>query len=166
MTDFMPPRINPNGIALLVVSSATSEDFINGRLLSGVDGDLVMKLFKDAGLKMREFSYAAAFDVQEGDDDSGCKDRLASTIRIVAPQYIISMGNVALQYLTKKSGIKKYRGDKLSLHESYGSTCFVFPTYSTSDLRNVPTFRRTIVADLRNTQKQKDAEAIEFEYWN
>jgi uracil-DNA glycosylase len=165
MKDFMPPRINPNGIALLVVSEAASEDFINGRLLSGVDGDLVMRLFSDSGLKMMEFSYATAFDVQEGENDAGCKDRLAATIREIRPQYIISMGNDALQFLTKKSGIKKYRGNKLSLHESYGFECFVYPTYSTRDLRNVPTFKRTIIADLRNTQ-QGESDMVKFEFWH
>lgn len=160
----LPPIITPGGKALLVISGAGGEDYINEKLLSGRDGEIILKLFMDAGLKSKEFSYATAIDNRDAHPNE-CFPRLLRTVETVKPEYIIAMGNVALTSLTKKSGIKKYRGDKLNLHEIFKFECPVYPTYSVQDLRNVPTFKRTIIADLRNTQKQDSSDEIQFSYW-
>jgi uracil-DNA glycosylase family 4 len=165
MIDYLPPIINETGNALLVLSKPGKGDYIEGKLLSGKDGDLILQLFQDAGLKTREFSFTSAVDSEDATFDE-CFNRLEQSVRQIKPFYIIAMGNTAMNFLTKKSGIKKYRGDKLSLHESYKFNCFVYPTYSIDDLRNVPTFKKTIIADLRNTQHQEDPEQIEFIYWS
>lgn len=164
MIDNVPPIINEVGNALLVISEVPGEDYVNEKLLSGKEGELILKLFTDAGLKAREFSFAAAIDCEDSSFGE-CVYRLKILIDNTKPDYIISMGNTALVALTKKSGIKKYRGQTLPLHESFGFSCSVSPTYSISDLRNVPTFRRTMIADLRNTQQQGDPDTVEFEYW-
>lgn len=165
MISNVPPIINEVGNALLVISEVSGEDYINEKLLSGREGELIFKLFTDAGLKAKEFSFAAAIDCEDS-SFSECVYRLKMLIDNTKPDYIISMGNTALVALTKKSGIKKYRGQTLSLHESFGFPCIVYPTYSITDLRNVPTFKRTMVADLRNTQQHDEADAIEFSYWS
>jgi uracil-DNA glycosylase len=137
-----------NGPTLIVLSQPGSGDIIEEKLMSGKDGVVLRQLLKDGGIDPEECSYALWDHLPE----------LTCTL-------IIAMGNEAMKGLTKKSGIKKYRGDKLSLHESYKSTCPVYPTYSVNDLRNVPTFKRTIIADIKNTQ-QGNADEIGFEFWN
>jgi len=124
-------------------------DLIEEKLLSGKDGVLLKSLLSDAGIAPEECSYTL-WDCYPG----------AS----YTPSIIIAMGNEALKGLTKKSGIKKYRGQTLQLHEALGSPCSVYPTYSIQDLKNVPTFKKTIIADLRNTQ-QGESEAVAFEFW-
>jgi uracil-DNA glycosylase len=164
MIPYLQPLIAKDSRGLLVISQVCGEDLINERLLSGREGEIIMSLFKDAGLKAREFSFAAAVDQKDPPDDA-CLYRLRRTIKYINPEYIIAMGNVALHVLTKKSGIKNYRGTRMDLREVHGIECPVYPTYSVQDLRNVPTFKRTIIADLRNTQKQDSSDDIQFSYW-
>lgn len=147
MNGYLPPIIN--GPILIVLSEPGSGDIIEEKLMSGKDGVVLRQLLKDAGLKPEECSYAL-WDYFPGP--------------FYKPELIIAMGNDALKGLTKKSGIKKYRGQTLPLHESYGFTCNVYPTYSVQDLRSVPTYRRTIVADLRNTQKG-ESDTVAYTMW-
>jgi uracil-DNA glycosylase family 4 len=163
METILPPRINETGKYLLVIPTPSGGDYIEGKLLSGKDGNLLLGLMMDSGLRAKDFSFASAIDCEEATIED-CRDRLKKTINLTNPEYIIAMGNTTLMSLTKKSGIKKYRGDKLRLHELYESNCCVYPTYSLDDLRAVPTYRRTITADFRNSQ-QGEAEAVEFTYW-
>jgi hypothetical protein len=140
-------------IAVIVLPDINGEDFINGYYLSGKNGELLKSLLVDAGIKIND-CYVT--DATQPD--------LKEFIDRKRPGYIIAFGNDALNVLTKKSGIKKYRGQTLPLHESYGFTCNVYPTYSVVDLRNIPTFKRTILADLRNTQKG-ESDSVSFEFW-
>ena len=137
----------------IVLPDIDGEDFVNGYYLSGKNGALLKSLLKDAGINQDDchVTDATQTDIKE-------------FIEHIRPDHILAFGNDALNVLTKKSGIKKYRGQTLPLHESYGFTCNVYPTYSVADLRNVPTFKRTILADLRNTQKG-ESDAVSFEFW-
>jgi hypothetical protein len=151
--DYIPPMFNEPGKALLVTSTISGEDFIANRLLSGKAGDLLLQLMIDAGLRSKDFSFASS-DIHE----------LNSIVQLLKPEYIIAMGNGALKTLTKKSGMKNHRGKALNLHSSFNYLCPVYPTYSIEDLKNVPTFRKTMVADMRNSQ-QSEPNAVNFEYW-
>ena len=145
--EYLAPIIN--GPTLIVLSRPGMGDIIEEKLMSGKDGIVLRQLLKDSGINPEECSYAL-WDHLPGPP--------------YKPELIIAMGNEALKGLTKKSGIKKYRGQTLPLHEIYGFTCTVYPTYSVSDLRNVPTFRRTMIADLRNTQ-QGESDLVKFTFW-
>ena len=142
------------GEPLVVLSKLSGEDYISEHLLAGKDGDLIKVLLKDAGLDYTNFSFANCESIY-----------LRGLINDARPACIIAMGNEAMKELTKKSGMKNHRGKILNLHPSFNYLCSVYPTYSVEDLKNVPTFRKTIVADLRNTQ-QGEPETVEFEYWS
>lgn len=144
--EYLPPIIK--GPILVALSEACMGDYVEGRLVSSKEGTLLRSLLANAGIDSEECSFALWDNYPKS----------------YSPTCIIAMGNEALKGLTKKSGVKKYRGQTLPLHESYGFTCSVYPTYSISDLKNVPMYRKTIVADLRNTQ-QGESEAVQFTYW-
>jgi len=138
----------------IVLPEIDGEDFVNGYYLSGKNGELLRSLLRDAGISTDHLH------VTDAEQD------VKAFVELVRPAFIIAFGNEALRVTTKKSGIKKYRGDKLQLHESYGFDCCVYPTYSIQDLRNVPTFKKTMIADLRRTQQQEDPDNINFTYWS
>lgn len=145
---YLPPIIN--GKTLVALSQPGSGDRLEERLLSGKDGVVLKLILKDAGLDPQECSYSLW-------DHIPWKE--------YSPTRIIAIGNEALRGLTKKSGIKKYRGQVLTVHESIGSAALVYPTYSIKDLRNVPTYLRTMIADIRNARERDTEDTVAFEYW-
>ncbi len=73
-------------------------------------------------------------------------------VQLVAPDFIVVMGNAALECVTGKRGISRARGE--------WQTCFdkpVLPMMSPSDLLRRPAFKREAWADLLSLKAKLDA---------
>ena len=78
---------------------------------------------------------------------AACKDFLKQEIEIVQPQVVITLGNYALQYFTKHSGITKCHGE---MEHSEEFNIDVFPMYHPSPLNmNKPLTRQVAEEDFR-----------------
>ena len=78
-------------------------------------------------------------------------DRLFEEIERVNPNVIVALGNIPLWALTKKSGIKKYRGAPLPLHDG---TRKVIPTWGPQSIMRQWELRVIALADLSKVRRE------------
>jgi uracil-DNA glycosylase family 4 len=115
---------------------------------------LVEGHLKDAGFNTALIHFTSAikcrnFEMSIGKKDiAGCKPWLLDEIREVNPQWILVMGNEALQSVTGHSGIMKYRAKVLQVMTPSGSRKVV-PTISPAAVSRNPGQKASYMGDLR-----------------
>lgn len=112
--------------------------------------DLVSRELKAVGLDINRVLFTGAVKCQTWERQPGRKDVricsesfLSREIQIIQPDFILALGNEALQATTGHSGITKYRGQ---LSEYEGAQ--VFPTVSPSMVLRNPRYLEGWKADL------------------
>lgn len=160
-------RNNGTGDILIVVSEPDKRDDLDGVLYTSRNGKVLKELLKDAGIDSYTITGAtrcAPTTYLKGDPEQ-CRTHLIPLIQSKPWTAIIAMGNIALKTLTKKSGIKKWRGKAITIHNSYGITREVFATYGVEEFLESPTYRNIMVRDLRNSLEKGEPDAVEFVRW-
>jgi len=84
-------------------------------------------------------------------------DRLWHGIDRIQPNVILAMGNLALWAVTKKTGIKKYRGSPLP---TYRDDIKVIPTWSLMSVFRQWELRVIVMSDIAKVAAEKDFRAI------
>lgn len=170
ITNCMPN--SGRGAVLVVVPNPTAEQDLEGDIVSGVHGRLLSNLLCDAGFKAEDYTITSALrcgipgDYQKTTESiESCRSHLRKTIHEIRPQKIIAFGDISLRALCRTSGLKTKRGTSLPLHPEFAWECEVYPTYSLSDIQRVPTYRRTVIADLRNANREDEADLVDFIFW-
>lgn len=82
-----------------------------------------------------------------------CLPILEAEIDRVKPQIILAIGELALQTLTGKKGLSKWRSSILDYQSPGGHSCHVIATYDLAYLYKVWSDRTTIVHDIRKAWK-------------
>jgi DNA polymerase len=150
----------PETAPVLVVGDyPDSHASTSGVAFTGRTGDLLNEMMADAGFAPSEYrvTYAVRCQPPTGvkptpSQVEACREHLKQEIQASGAQIIIAMGDVALQALTKKSGISIHRGTSLPLQESFGldAKIAVWPTYSPSLVQRQGHVRDAVVVpDLR-----------------
>ena len=92
-----------------------------------------------------------------------CKDQLNAELLTFKPNVIIALGDVALEVLTGKKGITKYRGSILPTPNWIPHKCKVVPTFHPSYLmRGQQHFWSTVVADMMKAKVHSDSPDIKL----
>jgi uracil-DNA glycosylase family 4 len=105
---------------------------------------------KEAGLDVSDMYFTSAtkcrnFELDATQTDvKACRKYLEQEIALVKPDWVLTMGNEALQSVLGHSGIMKWRG-KTEKKGSYS----VFPTISPSSVNRNPGQRQGYLADLK-----------------
>lgn len=104
---------------------------------------------REAGIDTSKVAYSSAVKCVNWDIDArppqikACKPYLDAEIEMIKPRWVLTMGNEALSAVAGKSGIMKYRGQKI---EREGMT--IVPTISPMAVSRNPGQRQSYIADL------------------
>lgn len=127
-----------------------------GLPFQGRAGQLLNKLLIERGIKREEVYITNAVKCRPPENATpnrtqvkACNPYLIQEIEAVKPEIIVTLGNIPLQAILKRSGIMKYRGE--AVEATFGShTCIVLPTvHPAAALRN-PKNGPLLEADLDN----------------
>lgn len=162
-----------SGKILIVLSSPSGEDDINGELGNGENYKQLKELCSQGGIEASSYTVTTAIRCglpkiyhHVEDSTEECRVHMRGMLESQDYSRIIAFGNIALKSLTKKSGIKTYRGKTLSLHKSFEKEIDVYPTYGLEDLRRVPMYKNTIISDLKNAVGSLfSPQKVSFIYW-
>jgi len=80
-------------------------------------------------------------------------ERLEREIDIVQPNIIIALGNFALWALCKKSGIKKYRGSPMMMHNDKAK---VIPTWHPASIQRQWSLRVVALSDISKARREAE----------
>jgi uracil-DNA glycosylase len=80
-------------------------------------------------------------------------DRLNREIEINQPNVIIALGNLALWALCKKSGIKKYRGSPMMMHNEAAK---VIPTWHPTSVQRQWSLRVVALSDIAKARRESE----------
>jgi len=158
---------NGTGKVLIVVSQPDKRDDVEGMIYASKNGKLLKGLLLEAGIADYTITGAtrcAPTTWLTGDEDK-CNIHLKKVLHAKEWDAIIALGNAALRVLTKKSGMKKWRGKPIPLHKDYSKDCLIMATYGIEDYLEYPTYRNIIVRDLRNSLEKGEPDAVEFIRW-
>lgn len=117
----------------------------SGRHQESLEKDLI-----DVGLDPSQMYFTSVLKCRNFETNAtklhqnACAPYLMEEIDLVQPEWILSMGNEALQVLTKHSGIMKYRGRVVEQGDLR-----IFPTISASAVGRNPGQRPGYIADLK-----------------
>lgn len=124
------------------------------KTISGKELALLLESMEKAGLPPEKTSFAispaikcpfVSADTMKTKDANICRKHLEYTILAYKPKFIVCLGNLAFNMLTKKSGIMKKRG---SLFEYNGIP--VMPIFHPFQVIREPKFAELFVSDLTN----------------
>lgn len=163
--------LTKTGGVLIVCDFPDSRTDFDGEAFSGPLGRLLHDLCKKANLTDYQTTYAVKCAPESNGlslplaSINACRTHLASDIARVQPEIILTMGDVALRAITKKSGIKTHRGTELSTLLEFGTNARVICTYSVDFVARRSTIERTVISDIRRCVPNKDAIEIPWKIW-
>jgi uracil-DNA glycosylase len=175
---------------MIIFDHATAKDVEQGEILSGPAGPELRRMCKEAGLefgmayvtavvksfppkgkleawlpeKKKDIDYFKhslyedkwiSSEVREG------FEFLLKEIEMVKPRVIVVMGALGLWFLTRKDGLKTYRGSILKYND-----IVVIPTYSPSLIFSMWSQRVVAVQDLRRAAEALEGKNIEPPKYN
>ena len=122
----VPPRIVENSPILFVAECPDQIEDMSGIPLSGSRGQVLSQYLSQIGININDCSYINVVQCRNLDKKTGlkkeqvaaCKDLVDYYIKKVNPKVIVTLGNAALNRVSKKSGITKYNGQILD-HKNY-----------------------------------------------
>ena len=142
----------PKKAKLMIVGEAPGarEDDEN-RAFVGPAGQLLDELLEEVGLHREDVYITNAVKCRPPNNETptrvhikACSQYLVQELEEVEPEYVLALGNSALQALTGRSGITKYRG---RLHNLGGAQ--VLPTFHPAAALRSPKYLPAIKADFR-----------------
>jgi len=153
-----------------------------GKPFAGADESILMGLLKQAGIDPAECHFTTVFHKRPsgnrvesfcGPKTSGIPgyrplflgkyvraefqpelDRLAEELERAQPNVVLALGNTALWAMSKKSGIKKYRGSPLPSHCGRYK---VLPTWTTSSVMRQWELRAITLADFSKARAESSS---------
>lgn len=159
----MKKRVNPigspNADICIVGEAPGAEEEVTGIPFVGSSGKLLNRLLRSSGIN-REDCYITNVvkyrppnnDIKKIDEIGislyACVNDLKAEISKNNHKVIIALGNVALEALTGKIGITKYRGSILSFIDNNGRKIKVIPTIHPAALLRVYSDTALVSADL------------------
>lgn len=157
-----------------------------GKPFAGPDESLLMGLLKQSGIDPRECHFTSVFNRRPsgnrveafcGPKANGIPDyrpifagkyvraefqpeldRLAAELDRARPNVVLALGNTALWAMSKKSGIKKYRGSPLPSHCNRWK---VLPTWSMSSVMRQWELRVIVLADFSKARAESFSPELE-----
>lgn len=134
------------------------------RAFVGPAGQLLDDLLREAGLKRKDFYITNAAKCRPPDNRQPTRQELkicaatyfTAELRKVRPDFVLLLGNAALQACLGKSGITKHRGQT---YEAGGIT--YFPTFHPAAVLRNPRYGPDVRADLRRFARLARGEARE-----
>jgi uracil-DNA glycosylase len=149
------------------------EELRTGRPFAGASGSVLHAMLRQAGIALEECYFTNVFNQKPsgGNVNGFCGnkleaiplyrplaagkyvkkqyafelERLWEEIRATAPNVIISMGNAALWAITKKAGLKKYRGSPM---ETFNREFKVLPTWNPATILRQWELRPIVFSDI------------------
>lgn len=159
------------GKYLVVGQMPSSADSLEGEIFTGITGAFLNQALIDAGFGVRDVRFTNAVRCEtpggrppETDEINACRDYLVYEISQAQPKAIIALGDVALRALCKVSGVNNKRGKPLPLHDTFGLTIDVWPTYHPNHVMRTPVLRPTLVADLRRVRDQDRPDEVTIKW--
>lgn len=147
----------PKKAKIMFVGEAPGATEDKGGLpFQGKAGQLLNRLLLERGIKRADVYVTNAVKCRPPENATpnrtqvkACNPYLIQEINRVKPEIIVTLGNIPLQAVLKRSGIMKYRGE--AIEETFGNhTCTVLPTvHPAAALRN-PKNKPLLEADLDN----------------
>lgn len=157
-----------------------------GKPFAGPDESLLMGLLKQAGIDPKECYFSSVFNRRPsgnrveafcGPKSEGIAgyrplfsgkyvraefqpelDRLTDELDRVRPNVVLALGNTALWAMSKKSGIKKYRGSPLPSHCNQYK---VLPTWPMSSVMRQWELRVVVLADFSKARAESFSSELE-----
>jgi DNA polymerase-1 len=144
----------PADIMIVAEVPGYKEDAEGAEPLMGSAGKLLSRYLTKAGIKRSDCYITSAVKCRTEDgkppsktEIQACQPYLAQEIEIVKPKVIITLGNTALQTVTKRSGIMKWRGTPIDYSGSTFTSTVIATLHPAAALRN-PRFEPLIEADI------------------
>jgi uracil-DNA glycosylase family 4 len=116
---------------------------------------VIATMMAEAGIDLSTVMWCAAIKCMSWTSEPGkkdikaCRPFLLEEIDATRPAYVITFGNEALEAVTKRSGISKYRGKHFEVTTEAGHRAIVFPTISPSAIKRNPGLEGGFLAELR-----------------
>jgi DNA polymerase len=158
------------GRVLVVGMNPGWQEDLAGEAFVGPSGEMLAELLDDAGFEPETYRLTNAVRCAGEPDNTAidaCRAHLTAEIHERRPEVIIALGDVALQSLTKKSGITAKRGQSFPLHSSFGYACEVWATLHPAYVIRTPNAYDTVLADLRRAANRgKTHEPIPWMWWD
>lgn len=158
---------------LIVCDQPDSKADFEGEAFAGPLGKLLRSLTEKANLDPR--TYSLSYAVKCAPHSRGeslplvsieaCRSYLKGEIGHSRPKYILTMGDVALRSVTKKSGVRNNRGNNLRPIPELESEAIVISTYSLEYTAQNPHIERTVVSDMRRCVKQSTDTNVPWKIW-
>ena len=166
-------------LVMIVGEAPGREEDQDGVPFIGRSGIMLDRMIQQAGGNRQEVYVTNAVHCRPPDNRTpkkkeidACRPHLMTEVRRVKPQFIIALGNVALEMLTGQKGIKALRGKPIEFPGSkFGLThkvVYVLPTYHPSfamrDPRNEPVLQGDLTQffDLAKRGKPKQQKGLNY----
>lgn len=130
----------------------------------GPAGQLLTELLREVHIERRDCYITNAVKCRPRDNTTpsrqevkACNGYLLQEVQAIRPEYILAVGNTALQALTSRSGITKYRGKLFPL----GERIRVLGTFHPAAALRSPRYLPAIRADLQALKRYMDGRDTE-----
>lgn len=158
------------GKILLVGEAPGAQEDVSGEPFQGRAGKLLDAMLANAGLDDVTITNAVRCRPPKNrkplpGEINACKPWLLEDITAIGPDAIVALGDTALRSLTGRSGIGKYRGQRLALHKSFGLDIPVYCSYHPAYVLRVPTAQATVEADFRGVAQRDREESVVVWKW-
>ncbi len=145
---------NPQSDLMIIGEAPSREDDVSGQPFTGQQGALLEKMMAAIGLTASQyyvtnflFWHPAHNRQADTTDRAVGKAFTLAHIELLAPKFILLMGNLALEGLTGKSGIMKERGQWAEI-KTASQTFASLPVFHPSLLLRQPALKRDMWRDL------------------
>jgi len=146
---------------MFVADNPTDFESDDGLWMNGKAGNLFRDLLSQIGLDVdKDCYFTGAIKCPTPSDDKGvqrqpsrdeianCNPYLEAEIKIVNPEIIVPMGNVALKKIMNKTGITKFRGKAIKQDDR-----IIFPMVHPTTIFRQPVHAKNFTTDLGNLGK-------------
>ena len=158
------PEGDPNANVVFLLSELFSKQDFAGSYYCGQYRRAFDAIYQGSGLSRESCLVASVAGCRGG----GTHPYLTSLLANKRTSTIIALGDEALKYLCKKSGVRDKRGQAYPLHKSFGIETSIWSTYGLGDVLNNPNYYKVVIQDIRKALSQnekQEEEAIEWERW-
>ena len=158
------PEGDDNAEFLLVLDELPSSSDFEGTYLCRKRGRLIRECLESAGLQRKSVIITSASGCRAG----GENPLLASLLASRSFKSVIALGDNALRYLCRKTGVREKRGRAFPFHKSFGLKGDVWSTWGMGDALANPNYKKVIIQDIRKALSQNEKqqeEEIEWERW-
>lgn len=169
--------VGPKRSKVMIVGEAPGrQEDREGQPFVGRSGAMLDAMIEAAGWSREDVYVTNAIHCRPPDNRTpkkkeidACRHHLMAEIRQVKPEFILTLGNIPLQALVGKKGIKDLRGKPIELkpEELYGVK-YILPAYHPSfalrDPRNEPVLKRDIATFFEMVRNGGPREEEDFQY--